>query len=485
MNTSPQAPSATEESLSLPFRISLMGFAFMVASDLISIKGFNLAIADSAIYAEGMMFSRSVLTAFLIGGLVGSITCLCVAVRRMPRVVSWKALFRFGVIVFAVGIACVLAIDHIPGVPPYSGVAGGVLIGFGNAFLLILWGRVFSQLPLRQALAYAAVSLALGVTLSVLTLLVLENRGQAYVWIVYQACACLALVFELSTEKADSPVVSVAPATKTTLRKYLREAGVHTWMAFVGLGIFCFIFGIYWGHNLSMVFYDSFLEVVISWASAGLVLIIALQKRTSERFGALYSIAIPAASLLLLIDPFLAAIESGVDLASGVFLASSFIILGVVNWVAFSSTAAKRPELSDTLFSIDLACCCLTFSLGILLYSLVEFASLRMVTSVVVILFIIAIIVSHVVTNGARETTAGTSGEEWMEQKVQHMADRYALSKRETEVLLYLIQGRGAKFISEELCISQSTVQTHRKHIYKKLDVSSREELLDLAAELN
>ena len=47
---------------------------------------------------------------------------------------------------------------------------------------------------------------------------------------------------------------------------------------------------------------------------------------------------------------------------------------------------------------------------------------------------------------------------------------------------MYLIKGHGSEFIGDKLFIATSTVQTHRKRIYKKLDVSSREELLELAS---
>ena len=43
-----------------------------------------------------------------------------------------------------------------------------------------------------------------------------------------------------------------------------------------------------------------------------------------------------------------------------------------------------------------------------------------------------------------------------------------------------LAKGRGSVYIQEKLCISQHTVKTHTYHIYKKLGINSREELLTL-----
>lgn len=60
------------------------------------------------------------------------------------------------------------------------------------------------------------------------------------------------------------------------------------------------------------------------------------------------------------------------------------------------------------------------------------------------------------------------------------LAARGALSQREAEVLAYLARGHGSAFIASELGISENTVRTHTRHIYEKLGISSREELLAL-----
>lgn len=66
------------------------------------------------------------------------------------------------------------------------------------------------------------------------------------------------------------------------------------------------------------------------------------------------------------------------------------------------------------------------------------------------------------------------------ESAVTRTAREYHLSERETEILGYLVRGRSQPFIQETLYLSKSTVSTHVKHIYKKLDVHSKQELIDL-----
>ncbi|MEE0706304.1 MAG: helix-turn-helix transcriptional regulator, partial [Adlercreutzia sp.] len=63
------------------------------------------------------------------------------------------------------------------------------------------------------------------------------------------------------------------------------------------------------------------------------------------------------------------------------------------------------------------------------------------------------------------------------------MAVDYGLSTREVDVLELLVVGKDAKAIADELFISFNTVRSHIRRIYVKLDVHSRQELLDLVKE--
>ena len=60
------------------------------------------------------------------------------------------------------------------------------------------------------------------------------------------------------------------------------------------------------------------------------------------------------------------------------------------------------------------------------------------------------------------------------------LATRYDLTPRETEILILFAKGRSAARIQQDLVISRGTVTTHLQHIYRKTDVHSKQELLDL-----
>lgn len=53
------------------------------------------------------------------------------------------------------------------------------------------------------------------------------------------------------------------------------------------------------------------------------------------------------------------------------------------------------------------------------------------------------------------------------------------LTQRENEVLDLLSKGKSYASIADELCLSINTIKTHVKNIYEKLQVSSKEELIN------
>lgn len=61
----------------------------------------------------------------------------------------------------------------------------------------------------------------------------------------------------------------------------------------------------------------------------------------------------------------------------------------------------------------------------------------------------------------------------------ERLSAEKGLTARETEILGYLALGRSLPYISSELYISNGTARTHARNIYKKLNVHSRQELLD------
>ena len=68
---------------------------------------------------------------------------------------------------------------------------------------------------------------------------------------------------------------------------------------------------------------------------------------------------------------------------------------------------------------------------------------------------------------------------DFINERCAELAATYGLTARESEILGQLARGRDGKFIAGEYVLSYNTVKTHIKHIYQKVGVHSRQELLD------
>ena len=64
-------------------------------------------------------------------------------------------------------------------------------------------------------------------------------------------------------------------------------------------------------------------------------------------------------------------------------------------------------------------------------------------------------------------------------ERCEDVAREYGLTKKETEVMVLIAKGRSAQRVQEIMGIAAGTVNTHLAHIYRKLNVHTRQEMLD------
>lgn len=82
----------------------------------------------------------------------------------------------------------------------------------------------------------------------------------------------------------------------------------------------------------------------------------------------------------------------------------------------------------------------------------------------------------------SEETLSADEGNSTLtrQEACEVIARQYGLTSREQEILALLARGHNGVYISEILFISPNTVRTHIHNIYRKLGVSSREEVLSM-----
>ena len=64
------------------------------------------------------------------------------------------------------------------------------------------------------------------------------------------------------------------------------------------------------------------------------------------------------------------------------------------------------------------------------------------------------------------------------EKRCDDLAQKFGLSPREREIIAFLGRGHTSAYVAKSLIISESTVYTHTRNIYRKLGMGSKEEII-------
>lgn len=70
--------------------------------------------------------------------------------------------------------------------------------------------------------------------------------------------------------------------------------------------------------------------------------------------------------------------------------------------------------------------------------------------------------------------------EDMFDLACEEIAREHLLTHRESELLLLLAQGRNVSYIGDEMGVSRNTVKSYTRSVYAKLDIHSKQELIDL-----
>lgn len=80
----------------------------------------------------------------------------------------------------------------------------------------------------------------------------------------------------------------------------------------------------------------------------------------------------------------------------------------------------------------------------------------------------------------AAEPTPELVIEQHYRHKCAEATRTYNLTPREGEILFFLVKGRNARHIADQLYVAERTVKTHTYHIYQKMGIHSQQELIDI-----
>lgn len=74
-----------------------------------------------------------------------------------------------------------------------------------------------------------------------------------------------------------------------------------------------------------------------------------------------------------------------------------------------------------------------------------------------------------------------TAVDKFSEEGIKYLKDHLSskgLSKRETEVVVLVLQGLTNKQVADQLCVAEKTVKFHLTNIYKRMKISRRSQIV-------
>jgi DNA-binding CsgD family transcriptional regulator len=367
---------------------------------------------------------------------------------------------------------------------------GCLLMGSAHIWIsLNIRDFIFTQLPLRNIALIFIFSYAVSNLLYTLIFLIASHEQQMILSLVLPLLMVFCYSFCLKSIRRDKEelvskgrVVHVRVAPLRTIIRYRTQLGALAGTAITLVTLRAISTGGIWG---GAVYADQPASPLLlaSFVSAGIFLVIAIP---------VFLLYARQSSSFVLVLPFL------------VLVAFMLILTFTRGW-------ATAPELNSVIERYCQTLMALVVAVGVKSlpthpYRVIGFAAatnyilalawmfflegLNFEVSLIILLlsYVSVIAIAMIKSDNSAAFVLGKASEESSDSLVSEVMNArcaelsvfYGLTVRETEILLLLARGRSIPYIQEKLYLANGTVKTHTKHIYKKLGVHSKQELLNL-----
>lgn len=362
------------------------------------------------------------------------------------------------------------------------GIIGSVLSGVGGSFALILYGELHdSGIGSRHALAAFAIEIIAGIILFAFLSQIPPLLKTIGVLILVAASA--ALFATCSHDEPREPTASIAASNPDINLRQLVILALLTGLAY-GIGrLFALSTAEVAGSGAG--FYP---ECIGSCIGAVLLAVIYLFKDRQSAFEQCLMFVTPLVAtgmLLISLQGSSAAVPEAINVGG---FACFF---NLIWYFAMLLESANKNRSSIAFYAATLFCISQAGQLiGIILPTpLINGVS----TALIYLLLLVTSLFMYLRTKRpssekAEKDSTALPDEEAVPSESERLAllwaEELCFSPRESEVALLLMKRSPYRRIGKELFISENTVKTHVRNIYKKADVTSREELLNVLSGL-
>lgn len=406
------------------------------------------------------------------------LVCAALAKRTGPYF-SRTPLYVCAGVALVASTCCMFASIAVPAGADVLAVAAVTLGGAGIAVVILLWSELYGCLnPFRVALYYSA-------SMIVAAMIIYVCRGLSVEWLGI-AVAVLPVV----TLAAVAAGFRALPPDELPAAHPVKFS--FPWKIVLLMAIYAFAYGL----KESSMYQSTFgpHSAFGTLAVAAIVFVGVIARGGKFDFGIVYRIALPLMVAAFLIIPNVGAFGQAV---SDFCTSASYTAFSILIMLIMANLCYRYSMSAVWLFGIERGVRALFTVLGRQTEALLgspEFGltgSDAMVSGLVIVMVVAATMILFserelssrwgVAFFGGDGTPANTAVVKRQElaSRCSELAKQHGLSPREEEVLLLLAQHKTVGSIERELFIANGTAKTHIRHVYRKLDVHSRDELVE------
>lgn len=448
---------------------------------------------------------------FIITMLSGAVVLLAVALLD-KKAIPFIRLRPYGLIVtFVAVISNLLTLFGAYLQNPILIIISAIFTGSSCSFFLLEWARIYS----RQGAKSSSVLISSAIALGVLIDLLITGMATVYAALFTSALPLLAMgiyAYMDSLMRANNLDVYEKPEPQETRNHLSMEeifftSGTKVFDMSISFIVALFIFGLSFG----FMQYNTVFSLAKLSPAASDILLIARGCTAGLIFLATYFFprkvyTIYRIGLLVmiggfLIKPFLSIFASS-NLISGFIIMIGYTTFDIITWTLLAEIAYTTNESAIRTFGSGRFFIHFAIVVGFLFALIVPLIPasaelLREATTTVGYLLVIAEMLllnensalwmlfrfgslPYQNIHNSEDSDINLGASESLHEKLCRQSKAHGLTQREIEILHLLITGRSTPRIAHELMISDNTVNSHIRHIYGKLDVHSKQELIDM-----
>lgn len=398
--------------------------------------------------------------------------------RRVGPFFGKRSLYTMTAVLMIVGTLSQLLSLVMPGHVVFLGWSAALCGGVGTGLIILLWSELYGCLnPFRVVLYYSA-----SLVVSALVIYLCRSLDTT-------AFVVVAVLLPLVS------VASVAAGFRSLPSEHLPRSKAGNisipWRIILIMGVYGFAYGLK-AQQLYQGEFGPHSAIGVVLIATVMFLLVAVRGKSFE-FSLIFRIALPLAVAAFLLVPSVGVWSSQF---SNFCISASYTAFSIFVMVVLANLSYRYGASAILLFGLErgLRACFILAGRGtdavVSTYLEPDTGGL-LLSSLVVVLVIVAtmMLVSDKTLLGrwslARPGMHRVEDDEearraLLSQQCSAAAQAFGLSQREVEVLQLLAQQKKISTIEQELFISTNTAKTHIRHIYRKFDIHSREELLEV-----